>query len=139
MRAAAITVSAIRATTSRPSSRVTASSASPTRCCGAELHHGRVLRLSEGIYNFEQLVANPLTIESGRTRLDPSPGIVVELDWDVVRRHALAETSAAAGHTYSNGHPTGELNDGRSKARHVAARPEARSTATHAAKDPVEG
>ena len=95
--------------------------------------------LGEGIYNFEQLVANPLTVEAGRIRLDPSPGIGVELDWDVVRRHALTTTSAAAGQTDSNGQPTGEVNDGGSKARHVAARLEARSTATHAATDPGKG
>src|SRR5262245_33751393 len=95
--------------------------------------------LSEGIYNFEQLVANPLTIEGGRIRLDPSPGIGVELDWDVVDRYALAETRTVAGLAYGNGHATGELNDGGSKARHVAAGVEARSTATQAATDPAEG
>jgi L-alanine-DL-glutamate epimerase-like enolase superfamily enzyme len=47
--------------------------------------------LGEGIYNFEQLVANPLTVEDGRILLDETPGIGVELDWDAVRRHAIAD------------------------------------------------
>jgi L-alanine-DL-glutamate epimerase-like enolase superfamily enzyme len=52
--------------------------------------------LGEGIYNFEQLVANPLTVEDGRVELDQTPGIGIELDWDAVGRYALAETTLAA-------------------------------------------
>ncbi|MGH2763794.1 MAG: mandelate racemase/muconate lactonizing enzyme family protein [Thermoleophilaceae bacterium] len=43
----------------------------------------------EGIYNFEQLVANRLAIEDGRIRLDQTPGIGIELDWGAVGHHAV--------------------------------------------------
>jgi L-alanine-DL-glutamate epimerase-like enolase superfamily enzyme len=52
--------------------------------------------LSEGIYNFEELVANPLTVKDGRITLDQAPGIGIELDWDAVRHHALAELTPDA-------------------------------------------
>jgi L-alanine-DL-glutamate epimerase-like enolase superfamily enzyme len=62
--------------------------------------------LSEGIYNFEQLVANPLIVEDGRITLDQAPGIGVELDWDAVRRHVISEHASAAHATAENGHRT---------------------------------
>ena len=40
--------------------------------------------LSEDIYNFERLVANPLTVADGRIVLDQTPGIGVEIDWEAV-------------------------------------------------------
>jgi L-alanine-DL-glutamate epimerase-like enolase superfamily enzyme len=62
--------------------------------------------LGEGIYNFEQLVANPLLVEDGRITLDQTPGIGVELDWDAVRRHAVGEHAAAAPPAAQNGQRT---------------------------------
>jgi L-alanine-DL-glutamate epimerase-like enolase superfamily enzyme len=50
--------------------------------------------LAEGIYNFEQLVANPLRVENGRIVLDQTPGIGVELNWDAVDRYALVGTAS---------------------------------------------
>ena len=44
---------------------------------------------SEGIYNFELLVSNPLTVEHGQITLDQRCGIGVELDWDEVSRYRL--------------------------------------------------
>jgi L-alanine-DL-glutamate epimerase-like enolase superfamily enzyme len=52
--------------------------------------------LSEGIYNFEALVANPVTVEDGRILLDRAPGIGIELDWDAVNYHSIGTTSSAA-------------------------------------------
>jgi L-alanine-DL-glutamate epimerase-like enolase superfamily enzyme len=52
--------------------------------------------LSEGIYNFEQVVANPLAVENGRVALDRAPGIGVEIDWDAVSHYEIAATTAAA-------------------------------------------
>jgi L-alanine-DL-glutamate epimerase-like enolase superfamily enzyme len=52
--------------------------------------------LSEEIYNFEELVTDPLVVEDGRIRLDQTPGIGVELDWDAVSQYGIAETSLAA-------------------------------------------
>jgi L-alanine-DL-glutamate epimerase-like enolase superfamily enzyme len=46
--------------------------------------------LSEGIYNFEELVVNPLVVKDGNIELDQTPGIGVELDWDAVARHEIA-------------------------------------------------
>jgi L-alanine-DL-glutamate epimerase-like enolase superfamily enzyme len=45
--------------------------------------------LSEGIYNFEQLVANPLAVRDGMIQLDDTPGIGVEIDWDAVNAHSI--------------------------------------------------
>jgi L-alanine-DL-glutamate epimerase-like enolase superfamily enzyme len=45
--------------------------------------------LSEDSYNFERLVANPLTVADGRIVLDQTPGIGVEFDWDAVDRFAI--------------------------------------------------
>jgi L-alanine-DL-glutamate epimerase-like enolase superfamily enzyme len=50
----------------------------------------------EGIYNFEELVSNPLTVDDGSISLDQAPGIGVELDWDAVTHHAIAKAAAAA-------------------------------------------
>jgi L-alanine-DL-glutamate epimerase-like enolase superfamily enzyme len=50
----------------------------------------------EGIYNFEQLVTNPLMVEDGRITLDRTPGIGIELDWDAVSHHAITVTTLAA-------------------------------------------
>jgi L-alanine-DL-glutamate epimerase-like enolase superfamily enzyme len=52
--------------------------------------------LCEGIYNFEQLVSNPLTVEGGHIVLDRTCGIGVELDWDRVRHFAIDTDLAAA-------------------------------------------
>jgi L-alanine-DL-glutamate epimerase-like enolase superfamily enzyme len=51
---------------------------------------------SEGIYNFEQLVTNPLTVKDGHITLDQTPGIGIELDWDAVNHHAIGKTTPAA-------------------------------------------
>jgi L-alanine-DL-glutamate epimerase-like enolase superfamily enzyme len=59
--------------------------------------------LGEGIYNFEQLVTNPLTVENGRITLGDATGLGVELDWDAVGRHAVAETRIPARRADSNG------------------------------------
>jgi len=59
--------------------------------------------LGEGIYNFEELVANPLTVEDGRITLDQTPGIGVELVWDAVRDHAIGGTASASPHAGTNG------------------------------------
>jgi L-alanine-DL-glutamate epimerase-like enolase superfamily enzyme len=95
--------------------------------------------LSEGIYNFEQLVANPLIVEDGRVRLDQTPGIGVELDWDAVRRHEIAEpTIVAAAHGDDNGQRQTEVVDGGSGVS-LLALGEARPTATQVAADLREG
>ena len=52
--------------------------------------------LSEGIYNFEQLVTNPLDVRDGRIMLDQSSGIGVELDWDAVAYYAIDSSTLAA-------------------------------------------
>jgi L-alanine-DL-glutamate epimerase-like enolase superfamily enzyme len=52
--------------------------------------------LSEGIYNFEQLVTNPLTVKDGHITLDQTPGIGIELDWEAVGHHAIGKTTPAA-------------------------------------------
>ena len=52
--------------------------------------------LSEGIYNFEQLVTNPLVVEDGRVILDRTSGIGVELDWDAVSHYEIDAAIAAA-------------------------------------------
>jgi L-alanine-DL-glutamate epimerase-like enolase superfamily enzyme len=52
--------------------------------------------LSEGIYNFEQLVSNPLDVRDGRIALDQSAGIGVELDWEAVARYAIDSPTLAA-------------------------------------------
>jgi L-alanine-DL-glutamate epimerase-like enolase superfamily enzyme len=46
--------------------------------------------LSEGIYNFEELVSNPLTPKDGHITLNQAPGIGIELDWEAVSHHAIA-------------------------------------------------
>lgn len=51
---------------------------------------------SEGIYNFEQVVANPLVLESGRVALDQTSGIGVDIDWDAVSHYEIAAVAAAA-------------------------------------------
>jgi L-alanine-DL-glutamate epimerase-like enolase superfamily enzyme len=51
--------------------------------------------LSEGIYNFEQLVSNPLTVKEGHITLSQTPGIGIELDWDAVSHHAIGTTTPA--------------------------------------------
>jgi len=50
--------------------------------------------LDEGIYNFEQLVANRLVVEGGRIRLDTTPGIGVALDWEAVAHHTIEPTTS---------------------------------------------
>jgi L-alanine-DL-glutamate epimerase-like enolase superfamily enzyme len=52
--------------------------------------------LSEGIYNFEQLVTNPLTVKDGHITLNQTPGIGIELDWEAVGHHAIGKTTPAA-------------------------------------------
>jgi len=89
--------------------------------------------LGEGIYNFEQLVANPLAVEGGRITLGEAPGIGVELDWDAVNRHAIAETGVASRRTDSNGHRPADVDDGRPELPPVASPAEAWS-----ATDPLE-
>jgi L-alanine-DL-glutamate epimerase-like enolase superfamily enzyme len=90
--------------------------------------------LGEGIYNFEQLVANPLTVEGGRIMLGEAPGIGVELDWDAVNRHAIAETGVASRRTDRNGHRPADVDDGRPELPPVASPAEG-----WAATDPLEG
>jgi L-alanine-DL-glutamate epimerase-like enolase superfamily enzyme len=52
---------------------------------------------SEGIYNFEELVSNPLTVKDGHIALNQAPGIGVELDWEAVSHHAIARHPRTAG------------------------------------------
>jgi L-alanine-DL-glutamate epimerase-like enolase superfamily enzyme len=49
--------------------------------------------LGEDIYNFEQLVANPLTVADGRILLDRAPGIGVEFDWEAADWWAIPSSS----------------------------------------------
>jgi L-alanine-DL-glutamate epimerase-like enolase superfamily enzyme len=49
--------------------------------------------LAEGIYNFEQIISNPLAVEGGRIFLDETPGIGVEIDWDAVENFAITSAS----------------------------------------------
>jgi L-alanine-DL-glutamate epimerase-like enolase superfamily enzyme len=51
--------------------------------------------LSEGIYNFEELVTNPLTVKDGHITLNQAPGIGIELDWDAISHHAIAKATPA--------------------------------------------
>lgn len=44
---------------------------------------------STQIYNFEELVANPLVVDDGRIRLDDEPGIGVRLDLDAVAHYQV--------------------------------------------------
>jgi L-alanine-DL-glutamate epimerase-like enolase superfamily enzyme len=57
----------------------------------------------EGIYNFEELVANRLTVREGRIELDESPGIGVQLDWCAVGRHAIGKSSSVDGRAGPDG------------------------------------
>jgi L-alanine-DL-glutamate epimerase-like enolase superfamily enzyme len=41
------------------------------------------------IYNFEELVANPLVVENGRIRLDDEPGIGVRIDLDALEHYRV--------------------------------------------------
>jgi L-alanine-DL-glutamate epimerase-like enolase superfamily enzyme len=54
-------------------------SAATPNCVTVEYFAG-----ATGIYNFEELVANPLVIEDGRIQLDEEPGIGVRLDLEAV-------------------------------------------------------
>jgi L-alanine-DL-glutamate epimerase-like enolase superfamily enzyme len=54
------------------------------------------LALREGIYNFEQLVSNPLNVTDRRITLDQISGIGVELDWEAVSRHAIDTPTLAS-------------------------------------------
>jgi L-alanine-DL-glutamate epimerase-like enolase superfamily enzyme len=92
--------------------------------------------LSEGIYNFEQLVANPLVVEDGRVALDQTPGIGVELDWAAVAGHVIAEPDVAAGYPEHNGQRPREAQDGGSEPPLLASLAEARPTAPQLAADP---
>jgi L-alanine-DL-glutamate epimerase-like enolase superfamily enzyme len=86
--------------------------------------------LDEGIYNFERLVANPLTIDNGRITLGDETGIGVELDWDAVARHAIAETPTAARRAESNGQRTARRAKGMPDPAPVPAPTMARSAPT---------
>jgi L-alanine-DL-glutamate epimerase-like enolase superfamily enzyme len=87
--------------------------------------------LGEGIYNFERLVANPLTVENGRITLGDALGIGVELDWHAVSSHAIAATGAAVRRHDNNGRRTAQGGDGRPEPAPVASSAEARSASTH--------
>jgi L-alanine-DL-glutamate epimerase-like enolase superfamily enzyme len=52
--------------------------------------------LGEGIYNFEQLVRNPLRIEDGKITLDQVSGIGVLIDWEAVSRYSIESSDLAA-------------------------------------------
>ena len=94
--------------------------------------------LSEGIYNFEQLVTNPLAVEDARITLDQVPGIGVELDWDAVRDHAIAATTEALPRTDNDGQSARGADDRGSKVASLASMAATRPTATHLATDPLK-
>jgi L-alanine-DL-glutamate epimerase-like enolase superfamily enzyme len=92
----------------------------------------------EGIYNFEQLVTNPLSVEDGRITLDQTAGIGVELDWDVVDQHTIGEATPPSGRTDTNGRRPSSADVGGSTVQHADSLPETRLAATRAATDPLE-
>jgi L-alanine-DL-glutamate epimerase-like enolase superfamily enzyme len=59
--------------------------------------------LGEDIYNFEQLVANPLTVADGRILLDQTPGIGVEFDWEAVDWWAIPSSRRVSRPARTNG------------------------------------
>ena len=59
--------------------------------------------LSEDIYNFERLVANPLAVAEGRIVLDQTPGIGVEIDWEAVDWWAVPSPTTALRQHRTNG------------------------------------
>jgi L-alanine-DL-glutamate epimerase-like enolase superfamily enzyme len=61
------------------------------------------LALGEDIYNFEQLVANPLVVADGRILLDQTPGIGVEFDWEAVDWWAIPSSGRASRQVRTDG------------------------------------
>jgi L-alanine-DL-glutamate epimerase-like enolase superfamily enzyme len=97
--------------------------------------------LSEDIYNFERLVANPLSVADGQILLDQTPGIGVAIDWEAVGRYAIATSTAGLQEADTNGHGPGAADFGGSDVPAVASLAEAQKTAParHEATDPREG
>jgi L-alanine-DL-glutamate epimerase-like enolase superfamily enzyme len=59
--------------------------------------------LREDVYNFERLVANPLTVADGHVVLDQAPGIGVEIDWEAVDWWAIPSPTPAPRQHKTNG------------------------------------
>jgi L-alanine-DL-glutamate epimerase-like enolase superfamily enzyme len=92
--------------------------------------------LSEDIYNFERLVANPLTVTDGRIVLDQTPGIGVEIDWEAVDWWSIPSTRATRSRR-TNGRAVLRTHPISSNPR-PAFPGEARRMAARAARDPLE-
>ena len=91
--------------------------------------------LSEDIYNFERLVANPLAVAEGRILLDQTPGIGVEIDWEAVDWWAIPSPTTASRQHRTNG--KGLLGTDGSKPPPVASPVEAQTTPSRAATGPL--
>ena len=59
--------------------------------------------MSEDTYNFERLVANPLTVAEGRIVLDQTPGIGVEIDWEAVDWWSIPSSTRTSRPHQTNG------------------------------------
>jgi L-alanine-DL-glutamate epimerase-like enolase superfamily enzyme len=78
--------------------------------------------LSEGIYNFELLVANPLVVSDGRILLDASPGIGVDIDWEAVDWWAIPPPTTAVRRHHAKGKRVVRADLGTSKPTTLASR-----------------
>jgi L-alanine-DL-glutamate epimerase-like enolase superfamily enzyme len=96
------------------------------------------LALSEDIYNFERLVANPLTVADGKILLDQTPGIGVEVDWEAVGRYTIATATGRPQETDANGHRPPGADYAASDLPPVASLAEARTTTPDTATDSRE-
>jgi hypothetical protein len=95
--------------------------------------------LSEDIYNFERLVANPLTVIDGRIVLDQAAGIGVEIDWDAVDWWSIPSSTRTSRPQRTNGKGVLGMGLTGSNPTPVAALDEARMTASStAATDPLQ-
>ena len=90
--------------------------------------------LSEDSYNFERLVANPLTVADGRIVLDQTPGIGVEIDWEAVDWWSIPSSTRTSRPHRTNG--KGLL--GTNLRSSAASLGKARMTAARTATDPLE-
>lgn len=86
--------------------------------------------LSEDTYNFEQLVANPLTVADGRIVLDQTPGIGVEIDWEAVDWWSIPSSRSSRPHRANGKRILGTTLRGSNS--------QARKTAARMATDPLE-
>jgi L-alanine-DL-glutamate epimerase-like enolase superfamily enzyme len=93
--------------------------------------------LTEDIYNFEQLVANPLTVTDGRIVLDQTPGIGIEIDWDAVDWWSIPSPPRTSRPHRTNSKDLRGTNLLSSKPSPVAPLGKARKAAARAATDPL--